>query len=758
MPGPNSKPQSSFSRAWRRWPLSLKVAAVCSAWLFIWTLALGVISSSAAAVVTLLGIPAGIAVCALLVYRGYHYSTIGVIALAMFAYASYVGYTSHAERNFDVEHQVKYIMYLVQHHSAPPSDHCFICHHPPLYYASSAVVYGLTAALGLSNPLRAVQIFSLLCVLSFAICNAATLRQCTKNPWIVSVGTALASLWPYTIIHSARVHNDVLATALMSWTIYACLRFYRKPSRNWLLGAALLAGLSVLTKTNGYVVVALVFVTVFARWLWPVQEPGARRKLLRYALPTCVVMALVLGSFARSRGGQRSQESKTEPDKVAAQAPDNDAPEMTERLLGSAAKIGQRAWMHNEPYNYMYFDLREFLEQPYIMAHVDNVGRQLYFNHMLKSSLFSTHNEHPDAETSYRINRRLASILNYLLLLLCAFVFYFALSAKKEGVRRNFPLIAAFFGFLAGGIAFRALVPHTHHSDFRHIFPILLPFCAAFALGVERYSKRKSFMATLGLGLAASFLGITLLYLAPKYRWIQANSPVKWTEVYSGAVSRWVKAGTTWNQKGNTLLEGTDGLRVKFSHKPTVENFAVSLDNNDKYQITIVGAQESRTVEVGPHPDKKAGMAEYLQQVSPPIKQVKEVLVRPLLGDHAYSVGHLVVNHQVKAATSPVKPLAPAAKPAPAGKPAPAVGPQKPGAAVPKSKAGVAPKAAPEGNNKGPARGKKRGTPAKPGKKSGRNKKKAERAARAKRRRRERAKRMAERRKRRKQREKANAR
>jgi hypothetical protein len=581
----------------------------------------------------------------------FHWSTIAMIIGSLWMYGTYLGYTSHNERNLDVGAQVTYIEYLVDNLRAPPDNHCFICHHPPLYYSVAGVVYALTKWLDVAPPLRGVQMVSLVSIFFLVLCTAAITRRFTDRPWAVTVAAGLCGLWPYTIIFSARIHNDVLATVLMVWTIYFCVRWYQDEDRASLWGALLSSGLSVFTKMNGLEVVALLMATIGFKALFKPNKIA----FLRPLIPPVLILAVILGGFIATRGSgkekkedQKEQAKKDEAEKAEqgenAEGAADEAPVAGERLFGSAFRIGERAWMGNEPFNYVYFDIENFLQEPFILAHKEGTGRQYFLNHWLKSSLFSTSNERPDAETSYRFNHRVAQFENFLLLCLIAYFLAFIVQAKKPDLKRQFVLTLAFAVLFAGAAAFRIIVPHAHHVDFRLSFPILVPFCIAFGLATAHYSRKNSSMEHVGYLLLIAFLGGSVLFFTPKYKIIQKYSPTHWIDKKPEEIAMRARAGTKWNDDRHLILEGTDGLRVTLDPPREVNRVEVSADHNDLWELKVVGATETRTLQFGPHPDNKAGIAIYVEDIEPAVENVKEVTFRPLDGDRAYSIGHVVIN------------------------------------------------------------------------------------------------------------------
>ena len=61
-----------------------------------------------------------------------------------------------------------------------------------------------------------------------------------------------------------------------------------------------------------------------------------------------------------------------------------------------------------------------------------------------------------------------------------------AVSAKKAGARRYAVVLAALASSIAFMMAFRIMVPAPHHSDVRHIFPVVIPMSVLYAAAVRQ--------------------------------------------------------------------------------------------------------------------------------------------------------------------------------------------------------------------------------------------------------------------------------
>ncbi len=548
------------------------------------------------------------------------YLTIGIILAGTAFYLSYLSYTTYGERNYDGPEQLNYVLYVLEHKALPPGSHCFICHHPPLYYVLAAVFYGFFKATHLVDPVRGLQLLSLGIFLFFIIFGVLLVKRFTQNQRTISLATAFIVFWPYSVHNCVRLHNDTLICALMAVSFYFLVKWHQERRGRDLILTGTFVALGLLTKSSGYIMLACLLL-VFAYQLW-CRRP--RRFLLRPVVP----VALMLGTAITFN--------------MAVKEPIADA-NFCQRLLGTACKIGPNPVVGNDPHNYLYFDVQNFLEEPFILTDMDGFGRQYFFSHMLKSSLFGTHNKVADRETAYELNRQLAGVMNFLYLGMIAFLFAALLFVKKQALRRYGVVVltvAVFIGFIVG---FRILAPAPHHADFRHIFPVLIPASMFFALAVDAFRLQQRLLEYVGYLLAIPFLLLSIIYWAPKYPLI-----IKFTrkDVHAALSSyrRVVRAGTAWDRKGNLLMEGNHVVHLTL---PTgglkVAEFDVTLDNNDIYEIEFVGPKQSHRVKVGPSDKPRAGLARYRQKLAEPIDKVKEIILRPLSGDHAYSMGHFIV-------------------------------------------------------------------------------------------------------------------
>ena len=185
--------------------------------------------------------------------------TIAIMLSGLVLYYLYLTYTTPGERNYDGPEQIKYLTYIYDNLAIPPSKHCFICHHPPLYYvvAAGALWFFNVVKLIPPNPLG-LMIFSLGIFFAFLVYGARFARLYAEDPRVVRIATALLVFWPYSFHNSVRVHNDTLATTLIGAGMFYTARWHKEGKGRDLYVAALCAGLGILTKSTALALVAVI--------------------------------------------------------------------------------------------------------------------------------------------------------------------------------------------------------------------------------------------------------------------------------------------------------------------------------------------------------------------------------------------------------------------------------------------------------------------------------------------------------------------
>ena len=429
------------------------------------------------------------AVVALYVLRRLRFDrrTIAIVLAGVALYADYLTYTSVSARNFDGLAHLYYIQAIAQNLRLPAMSACVACGHPPLYYALGAA-WSRTLLAGGWMPFElGLQWLSLLLFVGFVVLALLVIRSFGVAPATQWLAAALVVFWPSSVLNSVRVHNDALASPLILAASYFTARWdsQRHPRDFWL--ALVAAALAILTKASGYAAAAILilFALVHLR-----TTKFARRDVTRTA-----IAVVVLGAVAALAVFSRLEQS---PHTLCLE------------VLGHACDGRYRPPVADTPSRFVLFDLPDFIRR---MDAVPDYPKPDYFwNRFAKSSLFGVM---PLGE-EFQAARYTALAVAIKLLLLAMVTICLCGAIFLRGVpwRRYRVYAAAVVTMLIFLMAFRIRVPNEFHEDFRHVFAILVPFCLAYALVVDRARRVSAALYWTGVGVALLMIGSSVLFFA----------------------------------------------------------------------------------------------------------------------------------------------------------------------------------------------------------------------------------------------------
>lgn len=557
--------------------------------------------------------------------------TTAILLGGLVLYFLYLGYTSPGERNYDGPEQLdKYIGYILEHHRLPlaknkPPHGCFICHHPPLYYVIGALAQRAFEITRVAPKPVNLQVFSLAIFFAFLVYGVLLARLFSERARTVRVAAALLVFWPYSIHNSVRIHNDTLVTALVAAGFYHAARWYKRGEPRHLYAAGAFAALGILTKSSAYALVGCIGLLLAWRFF---TRSGRARLLARGAATMAIVAAAVGVLYLRTLDDIRRGEP------IAA--------DMCHRTFGTACDIRKSEHTGNKPINYLYLDVPKLLRDPYMIIHGDESGKQYFWNHVIKSSLFGTHNKVADRETAYSLNRKLGFAMNVGLFAMLIYAAIAGVLGARRGLRR-FAIPLLFVAVSSATLmAFKIAIPAPHHTDFRHIYFAIAPAALLFAAAVEHMRSRHAALGVAGTALFAPFLALSIVYFLPKYDLVMKYTK-ETVELPIAKVKKIVPEWAPWDRDGNTLIEGNQTLALTVTPPVTVSKIDTTLDGNDVYEIRLIGKGSPRVIKVRPKKNLKPGVARHTLDVKPPVEDVRRVTVRPLSGDRTYALGHLVL-------------------------------------------------------------------------------------------------------------------
>ena len=348
-----------------------------------------------------------------------------------------VGYgqeTFYDQRGHDVGGHVHYISIVAEQNRIPAAQECWTCYHPPVYYVLSAGVWKMSNLMHWV-PQNAVKWFDFLIslvALGFGL-------ACLKN--VLSGGPLFAaallwSVWPSFILASPRLGNDILFYAMHAVALWGCLRYIRSNLGKYFIVAVVAAFIAYWTKSTAIVTFGVLGITALVQLL--LRSPR------RWSLSERISAGLFVAAVAV----------------VACVALSHD-------VVGNASGNDNTVLIRNNPGNFLFFDLRTFLTQPYTDPWHDELGRQFFWNYLAKTSLFG---EFKLLETPKGL--WLASIISACFVALLGFGLRGLWKTRWDKVHVVMAMQALFF--FAAMIALRLKYPFSCSNDFRYVVPVLL--------------------------------------------------------------------------------------------------------------------------------------------------------------------------------------------------------------------------------------------------------------------------------------------
>jgi hypothetical protein len=405
---------------------------------------------------------------------------VAVVLVALVVRDAYLAVTPFDVRHHDAFQHLEYIEYLVDHRALPSAEQGYMFFQPPLYYVLSALQWASLRAAGLTRPaiLWSLQVQSLMAELGFALLSIATVRLWTRRvpemgygrgmgsePWMDAQLAALVLLWPVTIVHSVRIGNDDLAYLFFGASFYFTSRWWVRGIRRDVVWASLLAALGVVTKVNDLVAFAVLLPAILGRLVFLERERRIGQYLRRgWVAVSCLALSVTaaLGvAFRDWLSGHRAH-----------------------LLYSNANQNPPGLTVGNHAKNYLWFDVPGFLRHPFTSAWDDALGRQWFWNYLLKTSLFGEF----DYARPWLLDIGIA--ITVLLLALLAQLLVGALLVRRSQWLDEAPLVAAGFLWLASIATLRIMAPLSCSNDFRYILPLVVPCAYAYVRTQTRCRER----------------------------------------------------------------------------------------------------------------------------------------------------------------------------------------------------------------------------------------------------------------------------
>lgn len=480
---------------------------------------------------------------------------------ALFIRIIYFTVTPPDVRDHDLGDHAGYIEYLTTHWMPPPLDYAVggAFFHPPLYYYTGAIVYKVAQIFEPANKFaiyRIEQILSLIYSMGFVLFGLLILEQlinaleqknsplkiyrpfrissnrtqintkgssqqkfrrlCSNysekssysishtkvtpgqfksvsaKQWYTRISVdglfwiigALFAFWPVAIIHSVRIGNDPMEYFLFTASLYYMHRWYRDDKKRDLMIASLMGAGAIVTKANGEILVAVLAVIGLYKMIKSKQYIAyLKLSIMPFSILFTAVAITVAPGLILMLQGKR--------DKLYIDNIDG---------LSHANLVG------NTAANYLWFDAKIFVTEPFADPYDDRMGRQFFWNYLGKTGLFGEF-KYPNLLC---INTAVfSSLLEIFMLIYIMFGIY---HMTKDDFKRQAVILLSGF-FLWAGITYMRMT-FPANIDFRYIVPILITFCALYATSIINFQKQGAIrLAGIGMAMAALFTLSGILFI-----------------------------------------------------------------------------------------------------------------------------------------------------------------------------------------------------------------------------------------------------
>lgn len=392
-----------------------------------------------------------LAVLVILAARRLKYGWLLAVLLALgfvLRFGFFMAMPNYDKFGHDVDGHVAYVHYIVENKSIPDADDCWTCYHPPVYYAVSAPVWAFAGAVDWQGT-DGLQVESLLLSLMFMFVSAAFLRKFLSGAPL-GIATSLVAFWPVLTLVAPRIGNDQLFYLLHAICLWGGVCYLKSGRGRFLMVAAVATALAYWTKTTGVVTVGCFALFAACGYVQNCRSLAPTKS----EVVSWVIFALtLLGIVAAKLGGGSD-------------------------LVGNAQALHSGLKVGNDAANFLYFDLKSFLTEPYTSPWHDGMGREYFLNYMFKTSLFGEFKLLDSGAGHW-----MALLVSGSFLGLLVYAVRGIWKSKLEPV--HWILVIQGVVFVAALGFLRNKIPYSCSNDFRYIIPALLSFFPFVGMGIH---------------------------------------------------------------------------------------------------------------------------------------------------------------------------------------------------------------------------------------------------------------------------------
>lgn len=392
--------------------------------------------------------------------------------LGLFLRVAYTQNTGYRERSYDADGHLEYVNIIADEHHIPDASEGWSCYHPPFYYVGAVPFKYVFEFFGLPAT-AAVQWYSLFISLATLAFGLACLRIFASGGafWIAAI---LWTFWPGFVLSAPRIGNDILFYFAHVLCLWACLRYITESKGKFLLIAVLSAFAAYWSKSTGAITIALTALTMAIHFIPRVFSYAKKFKSEYFSIGIFAALSIT-ATILMLRGSA---------------------------LIGNSSGLHSHLKVGNAARNFLYFDIPNFITEPFTSAWSDGKGREYFWNYLAKTSLFGEF----ELNTS-EFGIWLATIISiaFIILLIIGIIGLWKTKWSKASIILGAQAIA----FFVAAAYLRYKYPYSCSNDFRYIIPVLISctYCVGNGIFAGNTSLRWKFFGSI---TTAIFVGCSI--------------------------------------------------------------------------------------------------------------------------------------------------------------------------------------------------------------------------------------------------------
>lgn len=394
-------------------------------------------------------------ICVLGLIFGLRKSAVLLLCFTLVPIIFYWQETNWLTRSHDVGGQTGhygYVKYVADNAALPKPNTGWVFYHPPAYYLVGAAVFEVSETFNIF-PIESLQALAIVLWLIFLASSIAVFQLLMPGSkgsfWIATTSLVL---WPSGIMRSVTLGNDIALYACLGVMTWLICKWWKTGRRALLVWASIFGALSLLIKSNGIVIVAVLGALLLIRFLI-----CGRRKRMKAFVDGLIFGLISFIGLASSFAVRIYFYLKGD---------------LSSWLVSNAGGLGDSLRVPVTIKAFIPLDIPTFLTEPFMSSYDDSTGRSNFWNYLLRSSL--------TGEFSYKgeVQKIISYGWGFALLVLFMWLVASAANLRHMTLRKTYrmlPIAVLLSVWILSMVAFRILLPFSCSNDFRYITPILVP-------------------------------------------------------------------------------------------------------------------------------------------------------------------------------------------------------------------------------------------------------------------------------------------